>query len=51
MYARAVGWLDNVTLARRVLQENLLFHEKVDDATVERLKASGYLGRFVRKRP
>ena len=47
MRTRATRWLENVTLARQVLQENLLFHERVDEATVERLKAEGWLGRKV----
>ena len=48
MRRRATVWLENVTLARRVLQENLLFHERVEPSVVERLKATGYLAGDVR---
>lgn len=50
MRERASKWLENVTLARRVLQENLFVHERVDAEMVRRLREAGYLGNAVGER-
>lgn len=43
--AEAERWYENVTLAQRVLQENLFLHERVDEETVAKLRDAGFLGR------
>lgn len=50
MRERALTWLENVSQAQRVLQENLLFHERVDPETVRRLRDAGYLGQPIGER-